>query len=101
MAKYWSDKLAERVRGEQSRVINDILKLTQRPEIISFAGGLPAAEFFPRERVLEATQKVLSSDQGYAALQYGIPEGLIPLRQMIVSQANSVGIPAALDNILV
>lgn len=101
MAKYWSDKLAERVRGEPSRVINDILKLTQRPEIISFAGGLPAAEFFPRERILEATRKVLESDNAFAALQYGIPEGLIPLREMIVRQANAVGIPAALDNILI
>jgi len=101
MASYWTDKLAVRVQGEPSRVINDILKLTQRPEIISFAGGLPAAEFFPRERILEATRKIMESDQAFAALQYGIPEGLIPLREMIARQANAVGIPADVDNILI
>jgi 2-aminoadipate transaminase len=101
MDTQWSDKFAARVRGERSSAIKDILKLTQRPEIISFAGGLPAAELFPRERVIEATQRLLRSDSGFAALQYGIAEGYVPLREMIARQTALAGVPATVDNVLV
>jgi 2-aminoadipate transaminase len=54
--------------------IREILKLTRRPGIISFAGGLPDASLFPIEQITEITAKMLS-DKGYVALQYGPTDG--------------------------
>ncbi|MET3289403.1 UNVERIFIED_CONTAM: 2-aminoadipate transaminase [Brevibacillus sp. OAP136] len=63
----------------ESSVVRDILKLTQGNEIISFAGGLPAEEYFPVEAVKDAYARVL--DSGTKALQYGLTEGFLPLRE--------------------
>jgi 2-aminoadipate transaminase len=97
----WSGHYAARVQGPRNDAIKQILRLTQRPEVISFAGGLPAAELFPRDRVAEATQKLLAGDQALAALQYGIPEGYVPLRQMIADEMRALGASVTPDNILI
>jgi len=68
--------------------IREILKLTQRPEVISFAGGLPAAETFPAEDLAGVTARVLSED-GPRALQYSPTEGFPPLRKEIADRMNS------------
>ncbi len=68
-----------------SSAIREILKITQRPEIISFAGGLPAPELFPIEAVRAAANAVLDR-YGPAALQYSTTEGHLPLRQWIAAQ---------------
>ncbi|MGC1456220.1 MAG: PLP-dependent aminotransferase family protein [Nitrospirota bacterium] len=73
---------AERIAGLKSSAIRDILKLTSREGMISFAGGLPAPELFPLKELSEATQRVLSK-HGSNALQYAITEGHIPLREKI------------------
>ena len=65
--------------------IRELLKLTEQPDIISFAGGLPASELFPIEKVKEATCKVLDED-GKAALQYSTAEGYVPLREIIAKE---------------
>ncbi len=67
MTTAWEDLYASRVAGMQSSVIRELLKLTQQPEIISFAGGMPAPELFPRERFREATCRVLE-ERGEIAL---------------------------------
>ena len=74
---------AERIAGLKSSAIRDILKLTSREGMISFAGGLPAPELFPLKELGEATQRVLTK-YGSQALQYAITEGQIPLREKIV-----------------
>jgi 2-aminoadipate transaminase len=74
---------AERIAGLKSSAIRDILKLTSREGMISFAGGLPAPELFPLKELSEAAQRVLAK-YGSNALQYAITEGLIPLREKIV-----------------
>jgi 2-aminoadipate transaminase len=74
---------AERIAGLKSSAIRDILKLTSREGMISFAGGLPAPELFPLKEVSEAAQRVLSK-YGSNALQYAVTEGLMPLREKIV-----------------
>ncbi len=74
---------AERIAGLKSSAIRDILKLTSREGMISFAGGLPAPELFPLKEVSEAAQRVLSK-YGSSALQYTITEGLMSLREKIV-----------------
>ena len=59
-----------------------MLKATESPEVISFAGGLPAPELFPVEEFAQACQEVLAEDRG-AALQYSTTEGYPPLRQWV------------------
>ena len=57
MGTPWSHRFAQRTRTIKSSVIRELLKLTQRPEVISFAGGLPAPEVFPVERFQHACLK--------------------------------------------
>jgi 2-aminoadipate transaminase len=100
MATAWSPRYAQRTRSVRSSVIRELLKLTQRPEIISFAGGLPAPELFPIDRFQEACHTVLTHD-GAAALQYGPTEGYVPLRELIVRHMRRYGIVAGVANILI
>ena len=65
--------------------IRELLKLTAMPDIISFAGGLPAPELFPVEKIKEASCAVLD-DAGTVALQYGPTEGYLPLRKQIAER---------------
>ena len=81
-------QFSERAAQLQSSFIREILKITQRPEIISFAGGLPSPATFPVERMKAAYDKVLS-DNGKVALQYGPTDGYAPLREWI---ANSLSV---------
>ena len=76
---------ADRMSGMKVSDIRELLKLTARPEIISFAGGLPAPEMFPVEDVKAATDAVMDT-QGRTALQYGQTEGWAPLRQQIADR---------------
>jgi 2-aminoadipate transaminase len=63
----------------------DLLKLTERPNIISLAGGMPAAELFPLDAIAAATTKVLR-ENGRIACQYGPSEGIRPLRELIAER---------------
>lgn len=80
-----------RARRMNASAIREILKVTQQPDIISFAGGLPAPELFPLEEVRRAADAALTR-YGPAALQYSTTEGHPPLREWIGARA---GIPAA------
>jgi 2-aminoadipate transaminase len=84
----------------KASAIRELLKLTQRPEVISFAGGLPAPELFPIEDVVEVTKEMLE-EEGQVALQYGATEGYEPLRRQIVERMNKVGVETSFENILV
>lgn len=99
MSTPWSHRYAFRTARIKSSAIRELLKLTSRPEIISFAGGLPAGELFPTERFAEACKKVLA-EKARVALQYGPTEGYQPLREMISQNLNRYGIPASPDNVL-
>lgn len=78
----FEDRFAARTRRIQASTIREILKLTTQPGFISFAGGLPAADLFPVERIAETTQRILL-EQGAQALQYSTTEGYLPLREWI------------------
>lgn len=78
---------ADRMSGLKASEIREILKVTDQPEIISFAGGLPAPELFPVEEMMEVSLRVLSED-GRAALQYASTEGYAPLRAWIAQRLN-------------
>jgi 2-aminoadipate transaminase len=100
MSINWKYRLAFRTDGMKSSIIRELLKLTQDPELISFAGGLPAPELFPVERFIEASQKVLK-EHGAKALQYSPTEGYVPLRELIAGRMNDVGIPVSAGEILI
>ncbi|OFI07762.1 2-aminoadipate transaminase [Clostridium acetireducens DSM 10703] len=78
-------KFSERVSKLKASEIRELLKLTEEPEIISFAGGLPAPELFPKEKMEEIAAKVVR-EEGEAALQYGSTEGIPALRKIIAEQ---------------
>ena len=100
MSTLWKSRYANRTLGIKSSAIRELLKVTQKPEIISFGGGLPAPDVFPVERFQEACRKVLS-ENGSQALQYGTTEGYQPLREMIAHNMARYGIGATADNVLI
>jgi 2-aminoadipate transaminase len=77
--------LARRAERMNPSVLREILKVTDRPGIISFAGGLPSPRTFPLAEFAEACAKVLRDD-GPAALQYAASEGYGPLREIVAAQ---------------
>ncbi len=87
-------------QGSSRSVIREILKLTQRPEVISFAGGLPAPDTFPVELLDDIMSKVLK-ERGHSALQYGTTEGDVRLRSQIKQWVATDGIDVGVDQILV
>ena len=96
----WQDRYSERAQGARSSAIRELLKLTERPEIISFAGGLPAPEVFPLAEVEAAACRVLEQ-HGPAALQYSVTEGYLPLRELLVRHMARYGIRVTPDNVLI
>ncbi len=98
MAISWAEQFAQRTAAIKSSTIRELLKVTQRPEIISFAGGLPAPELFPVARFQEICSRVLS-EKSSAALQYGATEGYTPLRQMIADKLTGMG--ATVENVMI
>lgn len=96
----WDYRYAQRTQRMGSSAIRELLKLTEKPDIISFAGGLPAPEVFPVEQFQEACQRVLR-DLGAQALQYGTTEGFLPLREQIARHTARYGIKVSPDNILI
>ena len=91
-------KLARRAERMNPSVIREILKVTERPGIISLAGGLPSADTFPVEAMREACMRVLtdtapggsrSDSPARQALQYAASEGFAPLREWVAAQLNA------------
>ncbi|QKE72339.1 PLP-dependent aminotransferase family protein [Arthrobacter citreus] len=94
------NKFSDRTELVNSSETREILKVTERPEVISFAGGLPAPELFPVEALKDACNAVLN-EQGAASLQYSTTEGYIPLRQAICQRMGLLGINPKIENILI
>jgi 2-aminoadipate transaminase len=96
----WSERFAQRTQRMTSSAIRELLKLTEKPDVISFAGGLPAPELFPCAEVERATEKVLRG-QGQTALQYAPTEGYLPLRELLVRQMARYGIRVKPANVMI
>ena len=98
----WEPAYANRAARMQGSEIRELLKLLDRPEVISFAGGIPDPAMFPREAAARASAAVLADPQLAAqALQYSVSEGYPPLRQWIVRHMRSRGVECAEDNIVI
>jgi len=94
------NKYAKRANSIKPSEMRLILTSSERPELISFAGGLPAPELFPIEELKVASEAVLTNN-GPASLQYSATEGYIPLRETIVKRMEAIGIEANMQQVMV
>ena len=93
----FSDKLKD-LNGTATR---EILKLTARPEMISFAGGMPAAECLPREIIAQISDELLKGPAATRILQYGQTAGCPELNAELIKYLASIGIAASPETIQV
>ena len=100
MTTSWDDRYAQRTQRMTGSVIRELLKFTEEPDMISFAGGMPAPDAFPTKEFTDACNLVLQ-EQSEQALQYGSTDGYYPLRNMIANQSRRYGIEVTPENILI
>ena len=93
-------QMARRAERLNPSTIREILKLTERPGIISLAGGLPSADTFPVQAMREATERVLR-EQPREALQYAASEGYGPLRDWVAAELGSLGLKVDAAQVLI
>lgn len=96
----WQRFMAQRTQNMRSSAIRELLKITQLPDVISFAGGLPAPELFPAREIEEACTYLLRHEPKMA-LQYSTTEGHPPLREYLAESMAKYGIQHGPDNILI
>lgn len=96
----WDSLFANRTQQMKRSTVREILKLTARAEVISFAGGLPAPELFPVERIRQATDTILA-ERGQEVLQYSTTEGMPELRDLIAKRLSSGKFQISRDNIII
>jgi 2-aminoadipate transaminase len=92
--------MARRAARLNPSTIREILKLTEKPGVISLAGGLPSADTFPVQAMREATERVLR-EQPREALQYAASEGYAPLREWVAGELSALGVAADASRILI
>jgi 2-aminoadipate transaminase len=92
--------LSDSGKGMKRSAIREILKLLQKPGMISFAGGLPAPETFPLEELKDITREILEKN-GPESLQYGTTEGDPRLRKMLVERHNRQGLNIGMENLII
>jgi len=98
---HFSDLFANRAKKMKASEIRELLKLTQRPEVISFAGGLPNPQAFPVDKIKEIACDLIASNPG-RILQYGSTEGVVELREQIAQRLKRVwNIDGTEDNVLI
>jgi 2-aminoadipate transaminase len=96
----WTEQFAKRTHRMRGSAIRELLKVTERPGFISFAGGLPAPELFPIKEVSDVCRRILL-EAGAAALQYSATEGYRPLRELISTRLVADGLAVSPDNVLI
>ncbi len=96
----WRWEFSRMARKVKSSAIRDLLKLTQQPDVISFAGGLPAPELFPVEELREACDYVLKQE-GQFALQYSTTQGYRLLRRFLARRMTQQGMVVDEDEVLI
>lgn len=96
----FSKLYAQRTQRQKASEIRELLKLTEKPNIISFAGGLPNPATFPVQEVEEATHRVLR-DHAKSALQYSTTEGVTPLREAVAAHLRHDGMDVHPDQVLI
>jgi 2-aminoadipate transaminase len=100
MKTHASLPFSHRVGGTPPSAVREILKVAEQPDVLSFAGGLPAPELFPADAIAEAAATVLAKEGG-AALQYGVTEGHGPLREWVAARFTASGVATRPEDILI
>ena len=93
-------QFAARMDAMKPSSIRELLKMTERPEVISFAGGLPAPGLFPIDDIRLATERVFT-ESGARAFQYGVTEGVSPLRELIAAEMGERQVACSADDVLI
>ena len=93
-------RFATRLGRIKASAVREILKVTEQPEVVSFAGGLPAPELFPVEALAQTHAAVLASD-GPAALQYSTTEGFPPLRAWVAERLGRRGVRCDPEDVII
>ncbi len=93
-------KFSDKVKHLEASSIREIFKLLAKPGIISFAGGAPDPNLFPKEEFAEIAKEILENE-GNTALQYGITEGYAPLRAWVKERLENQGILQADDDVII
>ncbi|MBS1230688.1 MAG: lysN [Proteobacteria bacterium] len=91
---------AARMDAMKPSSIRELLKMTERPEVISFAGGLPAPGLFPIDDIRVAAERVFA-ESGARAFQYGVTEGVSTLRELIVAEMASRQVACSAHDVLI
>lgn len=97
----WENIFATRSSRMRASEIRELLKLLERPDIISFAGGIPDPALFPDQEFKQAYADIFSGPTVNAALQYSVSEGYKPLREWLVGQMAALGVPCELENVFI
>ncbi|MCV9909994.1 PLP-dependent aminotransferase family protein [Brucella sp. HL-2] len=97
----WETVFATRSKRMRASEIRELLKLLERPDIISFAGGIPDPALFPHDEFQTAYKDIFGGPEANAALQYSVSEGYKPLRTWLVSELAKIGIPCTEDNVFI
>lgn len=97
----WDHIFATRSSRMRASEIRELLKLLDRPDIISFAGGIPDPALFPDVEFKDAYVEIFSSSQVNTALQYSVSEGYKPLREWLVGEMAKIGIPCGVNNVFI
>lgn len=99
---HWDACYASRATRMVASEMRELLKVLDRPGIISFAGGIPNPDLFPREEIIAAYHDILSDPvRSAAALQYAVTEGYQPLREWLAEYMGGRGVACGPDNILI
>ncbi|NIY77312.1 PLP-dependent aminotransferase family protein [Thalassospira sp. HF15] len=102
MSVSWNDLIARDARVLVASEIRDLLKVAERPEVISFAGGVPDPDLFPVETFRDIYGAMMQDGaQARRSLQYSVSEGLPALRQWIVDDLAEQGARRTIDNVLI
>ena len=96
----WNHLLAGRTALMRRSAVRELLRLTNRPGMISFAGGLPAPELFPVDEIRAATDQLLEK-HGPVVLQYGETEGVAELRDWVAQSLSRPGLVLGRDHVLI
>ncbi|MCD4770022.1 MAG: PLP-dependent aminotransferase family protein [Bacteroidales bacterium] len=94
------EKFSRSAKSMKRSAIREILKLLNNPDMISFAGGLPAPQSFPIDEVKEIASYILDKE-GEQALQYGATEGDASLREMLLKRHNGQGLKIGSENLAI
>ncbi|MEM8701444.1 MAG: PLP-dependent aminotransferase family protein [Pseudomonadota bacterium] len=97
----WDSLYSRRATRMRASEIRELLKLLDRPDVISFAGGIPDPALFPAAAFKKAYGEILGGPDAERALQYGVSEGSLRLRTWIVEHMRGLGVPCSPDNILI